>query len=107
MTRKIQQGYRAINANMSFKEPQEDPPLLSGVRKRLERDFCPTWRTEQDLPDAARAFYQEAADVAAIPLKLLLMTCSQVERRLEIWSHKREMEKDPDEEKGKGKSVAQ
>jgi RNA polymerase I-specific transcription initiation factor RRN7 len=110
MTIKIQQGYRAMNANMSFREPQENPPIVGGVRKRLERDFCPTWRTEEELPDAARVFYQEAAELAAIPLKLLLMACLQVERKLEVWSRKKQMEKGseeiPNDEKGKGKSVA-
>lgn len=110
MATKIQRGYRTLNATMTFKEPQADLPMVNGVRKRLERDFCPTWRAEDDLPETARVFCQEAADLAAIPLKLLLQTCSQMERRLEVWSHKKEKEGEREDEsvrgKGKGKAVA-
>jgi hypothetical protein len=86
-----------MNAAMRFIEPQVDPPTLDGVKKRLERDFCPTWRTEDKLPEAAKFFYQEAANLAAIPLKTLIMACSQVERRLEIWSAAQERERKVDQ----------
>ncbi|KAK9424967.1 hypothetical protein SUNI508_13288 [Seiridium unicorne] len=45
----IQQRYRDMNATMKLAGP-EDPESVNGVRKRLERDFCPTWRAEDELP---------------------------------------------------------
>jgi hypothetical protein len=94
---------------MKLVEPQPDPEPVDGRRKRPERDFCPVWRAESDLPDAAKVLYQDAADLIAVPLRTLLTAAVQVERRLEIWSAgkqraKRKEEADPKE---KGKAVAQ
>lgn len=38
------------------------------------------------MPDTAREFYSQAADLAAIPLKTLVTAVTQIERRLEVWS---------------------
>lgn len=95
--------YKAVRSTMRMVEPQPDPPK----GKRPERDFCPVWRTVEDLPAAAKIFYQEAANLAAIPLLTLTMTAAQVERRLEVWSSQRLREKRSALEGSKGKMKAQ
>lgn len=99
----IQQRYRVLNDTMRYVEPQQEPEAINGARKRLARDFLPPWRTEEDLPHSARILYQEAADLATIPLKTLVTATSQMERKLEIWSGKREKERRGEEaENGAG-----
>lgn len=70
---------------------------------RQPRDFCPVWRSEEDLPDIARMLYREAAERAAIPLVVLVRAAAQVERRLEVWCMQRAKERR--REKGKGKAT--
>lgn len=106
----VRQRYRALNDTMRTIEPKQGLNATNGIRKRLERDYLPTWRTADDLPQPAKILYQEAADMAAIPLKTLITAASQVERRLEVWSANRERGRRKEEEeeevmdlKGKGK----
>ncbi|KAI1638658.1 hypothetical protein F4809DRAFT_239794 [Biscogniauxia mediterranea] len=73
---------------------------------RNPRDFCPIWRTEEDLPPAAKVLYSRAADLAGIPLSNVVRCATQVERRLEVWSSGRTKEEDRRRrDKGKGKVV--
>ncbi|KAH6658951.1 hypothetical protein BKA67DRAFT_529141 [Truncatella angustata] len=110
-TNTLKRQYQRLNETMRVLEPQPDPqPVKGNTRKRPDRDFCPTWRTEEDLPATAKALYREAADLAAIPLKSLIVAGLQVERRLEIWSAQREKQKRrtgevAEDAKGKGKAV--
>ncbi|KAI0132773.1 hypothetical protein BJ170DRAFT_261598 [Xylariales sp. AK1849] len=100
----VNERYQTINATMKLVQPQPDPY----TRKRPERDFCPVWRTEDDLTAAAKAFYQQAATLAAIPLKTLITAAFQVERQLEVWSAEKERakRKETANPKDKGKGVA-
>ncbi|KAK9778455.1 hypothetical protein SCAR479_04477 [Seiridium cardinale] len=98
----IQQRYRDMNATMKLIRPEEDPASVNGVRKSLERDFCPTWRTEDELPAAAKAFYREAAELSAIPLSILILASAQVERRLEVWAAKHEKERQRERQQEQG-----
>ncbi|KAI5926212.1 hypothetical protein F4810DRAFT_707824 [Camillea tinctor] len=72
------------------------------------RDLCPVWRTEEDLPPAAKMLYGRAADLAGLPLSLVVRCATQVERRLEVWGSSRRVreEKRKKRDKGKGKEVA-
>lgn len=105
----IKQRYDSVNSAMTFTKPQPDPEPVNGRKKRPERDFCPVWRNKDDLPDAARILYQEAGDLAAIPLQTLITAAVQVERRLEIWSAEKERakKKEAADPKGKRKAVPQ
>jgi RNA polymerase I-specific transcription initiation factor RRN7 len=105
----IKERYNAVNSAMTFTQPQPDPEPVKGRRKRPERDFCPVWRKQDDLPEAARILYRDAADSAAIPLQTLITSAVQVERRLEIWSAEKERSKKKEavDPKGKRKAVPQ
>jgi hypothetical protein len=95
--------YQAVRSSMRTVEPQPGAPK----GKRPERDFCPVWRTADDLPAAARIFYQEASDLAAISLQTLTMAAAQIERRLEVWSSetlKPTRRRAQDDLKGKGRA---
>ncbi|KAI1849359.1 hypothetical protein JX265_012080 [Neoarthrinium moseri] len=85
----IKERYKALHATMRTVEPQPD----TAGGKRAARDYCPVWRTEDELPEHAKAFYGVAAELAAISVQALLMAALQVERRLEIWSA-RKLKKD-------------
>ncbi|KAJ2991255.1 hypothetical protein NUW58_g2576 [Xylaria curta] len=67
--------------------------------KTQPRNLCPIWRSEADLPDAAKVLYTKAAELAAIPLTTLIRGAAQVERQLELWC----IRKTKGDEKGKGK----
>ena len=71
----------------------EELPIASMKLRRPERDFLPIWRTEDDLPSAAKVFYTEAARTAAVPLRTLINATNQVERRLAWWCDKRGKER--------------
>ncbi|KAI0100841.1 hypothetical protein GGR51DRAFT_340031 [Nemania sp. FL0031] len=53
--------------------------------KKQPRNLCPVWRSETDLPDAAKVLYRKTAELAAIPLIILIRGATQVEKQLEIW----------------------
>jgi RNA polymerase I-specific transcription initiation factor RRN7 len=72
-------------------ERVESPEQVEG--HKLAGKACPIWKTEEDLPDAARAFYSEAARCAAIPLTTLVVAADQIERRLEVWDTRTRKEK--------------
>ena len=87
--------------------PEEDEDEDSETR-RHPRDFCPVWRSEDDLPETARALYREAAALAAVPTATLVRAAAQVERRLEVWGLRRarrarDKGKGKENERGKGK----
>lgn len=64
------------------------------------RNLCPIWHTEADLPDTAKALYNKAAELAAIPLSTLIQGATQVERQLEVWCIRKTKEN-----KAKGNTV--
>ncbi|KAI0859776.1 hypothetical protein F4860DRAFT_481488 [Xylaria cubensis] len=66
------------------------------------RNLCPVWRSEAELPNAAKVLYGKAAELAAIPLATLIRGAVQVERQIELWC----IEKTKDNGKGKGKAKA-
>lgn len=88
----VVERYQTVNSTMKFIEPEEPGELVDkyGRKPRSDRDYCPVWRTEDDLPEAARIFYKEAAKTAAVPLRNLINAAAQVERRLEMWCVQRE-----------------
>ncbi|ORY64898.1 uncharacterized protein BCR38DRAFT_523464 [Pseudomassariella vexata] len=90
----IKERYRVVNEGIVVVEPVPDQlDKKTGKPQRLERDFCPVWRTEEDLPEVAKVFYQTAADLATIQLGTLVTAAAQVERRLELWCLEREKER--------------
>ncbi|KAI0888684.1 uncharacterized protein GGS22DRAFT_152167 [Annulohypoxylon maeteangense] len=100
---RIRNRYEALNSSLQVLEPVPDPEdLENGNKEKQDRDFCPVWRTEEDLPDAAKVFYQKAANIAAIPLDTLMKGTAQVENRLAAWCNQR-MKRERD--KGKGKAI--
>ncbi|OTB13211.1 hypothetical protein K445DRAFT_320386 [Daldinia sp. EC12] len=101
--RQIRSRYETINNSMKILEPTPYDPEDSG--KQHSQDFCPVWRTPEELPDAAKVFYEKAASIAAIPLHMLVRGATQVERRLEVWCIQRAKERDKGKGKGKGKAV--
>ncbi|TRX96909.1 hypothetical protein FHL15_002215 [Xylaria flabelliformis] len=68
--------------------------------KTQPRNLCPVWRSEAELPDAAKVLYGKAAELAAIPLATLIRGAVQVERQIELWC----IEKTNGKGKGKGKA---
>ena len=91
---------RAVNPASEDEEGEEDEE--GGETRRLPRDFCPVWRSEDDLPETARALYREAAALAAVPTATLVRAAAQVEHRLEVWGLRR-AQRGRDKGKGKGK----
>ncbi|KAI1172720.1 hypothetical protein F4777DRAFT_493012 [Nemania sp. FL0916] len=72
--------------------------------KSQPRNLCPIWRTESDLPQAAKVLYGKAAELAAVQLITLIRAAAQVERKVELWC-KPKTKKDADaQDKGKGKA---
>ncbi|KAI0828442.1 hypothetical protein F5Y06DRAFT_283211 [Hypoxylon sp. FL0890] len=99
----IRSRYEALNSSLRIIEPVPEPEDPENERtEKQDRDFCPVWRTQEDLPDAAKTLYNKAADLAAIPLNTLIRGAAQVERRLEVWCTQRARQQ---REKGKGKAV--
>lgn len=99
---RIRNRYEAVNSSMKLVEPvldSEDPEM---VEKKQPRDFCPVWRTEEDLPDAAKVLYGTAARLAAIPLTTLIRGATQVETRLEAWCNQKVRQ---ERDTGKGKAI--
>ncbi|KAI1660783.1 hypothetical protein F4813DRAFT_348304 [Daldinia decipiens] len=96
----IRGRYEALNNSMKILEtvPIDTEDLN---KKKQSQDFCPVWRTPEELPDAAKAFYGKAANLSYIPLHTLVRGATQVERQLEIWCIQRAKERN----KGKGKAV--
>lgn len=90
--KRVAERYQAVNSTMKFIEPEQPEELgdRHGRKTKSERDYCPVWRTEDDLPEAAKIFYKEAAKTAAVPLRNLINAAAQIERRLEIWCVERE-----------------
>lgn len=71
--------------------PEEEGGGGSEARaSRIHRDLCPVWRSEDDLPPVAQAFYGAAAEASATPLTTLLVATAQVERKLQLWGIERE-----------------
>ncbi|KAI1493495.1 hypothetical protein F5X96DRAFT_184320 [Biscogniauxia mediterranea] len=121
----IRRRYEVLNSSVRYLEPaqadkhphdnnneEEEDEREEGDRNNAEgparhpRDFCPIWRTEEDLPPAAKVLYSRAADLAGIPLSNVVRCATQVERRLEVWSSGRTKEEDRRRrDKGKGKAV--
>ncbi|KAI1386160.1 uncharacterized protein F4822DRAFT_306999 [Hypoxylon trugodes] len=103
-SQRMKDRYEAINDTMLMVQPVPDPE--DADIKKQDRDFCPVWRTPEDLPDAAKALYSKAADLAAIPLNTLIKGAVQVERQLEVWCIQRARKaRDNEKSKGKGKAV--
>lgn len=99
---RIKSRYAVLNGSMIAVEPVPDPDDAETKKEKQPRDFCPVWRTQEDLPDAARALYSKAASLAAIPLSTLVRGATQIERRLEVWCAQRASKQ---RDKGKGKGV--
>ncbi|KAI0549725.1 hypothetical protein F4679DRAFT_249141 [Xylaria curta] len=70
--------------------------------KTQPRNLCPVWRSEADLPNAAKVLYGKVAELAAIPLATLIRGAVQVERQIELWC----IQKTKDNGKGKVKAKA-
>ncbi|KAI1775330.1 hypothetical protein F4818DRAFT_416316 [Hypoxylon cercidicola] len=104
---RIKSRYAVLNRSMITVEPVPDPEDTETEKKvKQTRDFCPVWRTKEELPDAARALYSKAASLAAIPLNTLIRGVTQVERRLEVWCiQQARKQRDKGKGKGKGKEV--
>ncbi|KAL7627374.1 hypothetical protein AAE478_001567 [Parahypoxylon ruwenzoriense] len=109
---RLRKRFRVLNDSMVVVEPipdedTEDAGEKEKKKKEEARDLCPVWRSEEDLPDAARGLYGKAASLAAIPLNTLIRGVGQVERRLEVWCIQRaKRERDKGKRKGKGKGKA-
>ncbi|KAK7957131.1 uncharacterized protein PG986_006353 [Apiospora aurea] len=88
----VVERYQTVNSTMKIIEPEQPVETFDKKGRAItsERDYCPVWRTEDDLPRTARMFYKEAAKTAAVPLRSLINAAAQVERRLEIWCVQRE-----------------
>ncbi|KAI2473105.1 hypothetical protein F4781DRAFT_262467 [Annulohypoxylon bovei var. microspora] len=100
---RIRTRYEALNSSLKVMEPVPNPEDPENEKKEKEpRDFCPIWRTEEDLPDAAKVLYEKAASLAAISLATLIKGTAQVERRLEVWCNQRAKR---ERDKGKGKAI--
>ncbi|KAI2781132.1 hypothetical protein F4815DRAFT_492891 [Daldinia loculata] len=95
----IKGRYEALNSSMKILEPVPVDP--EDLNKKQSQDFCPVWRTPEELPDAAKVFYGKAANLSYIPLHTLVRGATQVERQLEVWCIQRAKERN----KGKGKAV--
>ncbi|KAI1436653.1 hypothetical protein GGR50DRAFT_200518 [Xylaria sp. CBS 124048] len=74
--------YERINQSMKFLDPVEE---ITGNERTRPGNLCPVWRTEADLPDAAKSLYGKTAELTAIPLVTLIRGATQVERQLEVW----------------------
>ncbi|KAI2624302.1 hypothetical protein GGR54DRAFT_595887 [Hypoxylon sp. NC1633] len=99
----IRKRYSILNSSMKVVEPTADPEDSAGEKsKERLQDFCPVWRTQDDLPNAAKALYSKAASLAAMPLNTLVRGATQVERQLEVWCNQRVRQT---RNKGKGKAV--
>ncbi|KAI0152181.1 hypothetical protein F4776DRAFT_15479 [Hypoxylon sp. NC0597] len=100
---RIKTRYEAINNSIKVLEPVPDPEDPENERTgKQPQDFCPVWKSQEDLPGAAKILYSKAADLAAIPLNTLIRGAAQVERQIEVWCiQKARLERD----KGKGKAV--
>ncbi|KAI1825914.1 hypothetical protein F4861DRAFT_530059 [Xylaria intraflava] len=89
--------YERLNRSMRSVKPvmgtTEDEKTRLG-------NLCPVWRSEADLPDAAKCLYRKAAELAAIPLATLIRGATQVERQLELWCLRKASKT------GKGKGIA-
>ncbi|KAI1127186.1 hypothetical protein F5Y10DRAFT_243345 [Nemania abortiva] len=83
---------QSISSARRIIEPTED-------ERNQSRNLCPVWRSETDLPDAAKVLYGKAAELAAIPPAMLIRGATQVETQLELWC----IQKTKDDGKGKGK----
>ncbi|KAI0899959.1 hypothetical protein F4806DRAFT_454544 [Annulohypoxylon nitens] len=100
---RIRNRYEALNSSLQVVEPVPDPEEPEdGKKEKQERDFCPVWRTEEDLPDTAKIFYKKAANIAALPLTTLIKGTAQVENRLANWCNQRVRR---ERDKGKGKAI--
>ncbi|KAI1148815.1 hypothetical protein F4825DRAFT_464607 [Nemania diffusa] len=80
---------RSVSPVIESTENEKDQP----------RNLCPIWRSEKDLPDAAKVLYRKAAELAGIPLETLIRGATQVERQLELWC----IQKRKENGKGKGR----
>jgi RNA polymerase I-specific transcription initiation factor RRN7 len=45
----------------------------------------PVWKTEQDLPDAAKMLYREAAKIAGLSINMVVLAVGFTEARVEQW----------------------
>ncbi|KAI1272571.1 hypothetical protein F5Y07DRAFT_379532 [Xylaria sp. FL0933] len=93
----IKKQYDRLNQAIQSVDPVAE---TTGNEKTEPRNLCPVWRSEADLPDAAKILYKKAAELAAIPLTTLIRGATQVERQLELWC----IEKTKENRKGKGRS---
>lgn len=105
----ILRKYRAINRSTKIIEVDKeldsaDEDNGNNTATQQPRDLCPVWRSEDDLPNVAKLLYREAAELAAIPLVVLIRAAAQVERRLEVWCIQRAKERRREKGKGKGKA---
>lgn len=80
-----------------------DPVEFVEDEKSQPRNLCPIWRSEKDMPDAAKVLYKKAAELAAIPLQTVIRGATQVERQLELWCIQKAKGKTTGNGKGKGK----
>ncbi|KAJ8122307.1 hypothetical protein O1611_g9873 [Lasiodiplodia mahajangana] len=72
---KLSQSISSVNLGIESTETEKKQP----------RNLCPVWRSETDLPDAAKVLYRKTAELAAIPLTILIRGATQVEKQLELW----------------------
>ncbi|KAI1113796.1 hypothetical protein F5Y14DRAFT_416614 [Nemania sp. NC0429] len=78
----------------------------AGKKERSQpRNLCPIWRSEKDLPAAAKVLYSRAAGLAAIPLTTLIRGATRIERQLELWCVRKTKGNGTGKGKGKGKAV--
>ncbi|KAI1379327.1 hypothetical protein F4677DRAFT_408632 [Hypoxylon crocopeplum] len=102
---RIRSRYTELNGSIREVELVPDPEGAENeTEQKQPKGSCPVWRTQEELPDAAKALYGRAASLAAIPLNRLIRGATQVEKRLEAWCIQRARQT-RDKGKGKGKAV--
>ncbi|GAW25114.1 putative RNA polymerase I specific transcription initiation factor Rrn7 [Rosellinia necatrix] len=92
--KRLARSVRPVSQAMESSEDEKSQP----------RNLCPIWRSEADLPDAAKVLYNKMAELTAIPLTGLIRGAKQVERQLELWCIRKTKEDGKGKGKGKGKS---
>jgi RNA polymerase I-specific transcription initiation factor RRN7 len=92
----IKDNYERLSHSIRLVSPVVD---TTQDEKLQPRNLCPVWRSEEDLPEAAKVLYGKAAELASIKMITLIRAAKQVERQLELWC----IQKTKGDIKGKGK----
>ncbi|KAI5861893.1 hypothetical protein GGS23DRAFT_573683 [Durotheca rogersii] len=95
--------FEVLNNSMVMVEPvpDDDQDGRGGNERSRVLGLCPVWRSQEDLPGAARELYERAASLVAIKLDTLIRMSVHIERQLELWCMERARQ-----QRGKGKGKA-